>query len=122
MLKSKFMRCLLVAVSALAVSLPGQAGMVGTAQLQDSQLSVDLGNIAAKRSWIEQQLVLGGVEATDAATRVAAMTDAQIIKIHQRIDEAPAGGADALVIIILVLVITELLGYTDIVPNWPASE
>ena len=121
MLKSKFMRCLLVAVTALAVSLPGQAGMVGTAQLQDSQLSVDLGNIAAKRSWIEQQLVLGGVEATDATTRVAAMTDAQVIKIHQRIDEAPAGG-NAVVILILILVITELMGYTDIVPNWPASE
>ena len=122
MLKSKLMRCLLVAVTAMAISLPGQAGMVGTAQLQDSLLSIDLGNIAAKRGWIEQQLVLGGVEAADAATRVAAMTDAQVIKIHQRIDEAPAGGADALIIVILVLVITELMGYTDIVPNWPASE
>ena len=50
------------------------------------------------------------------------MTDAQVIKIHQRIDEAPAGGADALIIVILILVITELMGYTDIVPNWPASE
>ncbi len=122
MQKSKLTRCLLVAVTALAISLPSQAGMVGTAQLQDSLLSIDLGNIAAKRDWIEQQLVLGGVEAADAATRVAAMTDAQVIKIHQRIDEAPAGGADALIIVILVLVITELMGYTDIVPNWPASE
>ena len=122
MLKSKLIRCLLVAVTGLAISLPGQAAMVGTAQLQDSQLSADLGNIAAKRDWIEQQLVLGGVESADATMRVAAMTDAQVIKIHQRIDEAPAGGADGLIIVILILVITELMGYTDIVPGWPASE
>jgi hypothetical protein len=109
MLIAKLTRCLLIAFAAFAVSLPSQAAMVGTAQMQSSQLSIDLGSIAGKRDWIEEQLVVGGVEAKDAAS-------------HQRIDESPAGGADALVIIILVLVITELMGYTDIVPNWPASE
>lgn len=121
MLKLKIMRYLLVAVTALAVSLPSQAGMVGTAQLQNSLLSVDLDNIAVKRDWIEQQLVAGGVDATDAASRVASMTDAQVVQIHQRIDEAPAGGAEGVIIVILILVITELMGYTDIVPNWPAE-
>lgn len=122
MLKTRLLRYLLITLATLAVSLPSQAAMVGTEQLQNNLLSVDLGNIAAKRSWIEQQLVVGGVEAADAATRVAAMTDAQVIQIHQRIDEAPAGGAEVLIIVILILVITELMGYTDIVPNWPASE
>ncbi|MDH3630478.1 MAG: PA2779 family protein [Gammaproteobacteria bacterium] len=122
MLIAKLTRCLLIALAAFAVSLPSQAAMVGTAQMQSSQLSIDLGSIAAKRDWIEEQLVVGGVEAKDAASRVAAMTDVQVAQIHQRIDESPAGGADALVVIILVLVITELMGYTDIIPNWPASE
>ena len=122
MMMTKFIRCLLIALAAFAVSLPSQAAMVGTAQMQSSQLSIDLGSIAAKRDWIEEQLVVGGVEAKDAASRVAAMTDVQVAQIHQRIDESPAGGADALVVIILVLVITELMGYTDIIPNWPASE
>ena len=122
MLIAKLTRCLLIALAAFAVSLPSQAAMVGTAQMQSSQLTVDLGSIAAKRDWIEEQLVVGGVEAKDAASRVAAMTDVQVAQIHQRIEESPAGGADALVVIILVLVITELMGYTDIIPNWPASE
>jgi hypothetical protein len=122
MLIAKLTRCLLIAFAAFAVSLPSQAAMVGTAQMQSNQLSIDLGSIAAKRVWIEEQLVVGGVEVKDAALRVAAMTDAQVVKIHQRIDESPAGGADALIIIALVLVITELMGYTDIIPNWPASE
>lgn len=123
MLIAKLTRCLLIALAAFAVSLPSQAAMVGTAQMQSSQLSIDLGSITAKRDWIEEQLVVGGVEAKDAASRVAAMTDAQVVQIHQRIDESPAGGgAEALIIVALILVITELMGYTDIVPNWPASE
>ncbi len=119
---AKLNRCLLIALAAFAVSLPSQAAMVGTAQMQSSQLSIDLGSIAAKRDWIEEQLVVGGVDAKDAESRVVAMTDEQVVQIHQRIDESPAGGADGLVIIILILVITELMGYTDIIPNWPASE
>ena len=121
MLIAKLTRCLLIALAAFAVSLPSQAAMVGTAQMQSDQLSIDLGSIAVKRDWIEEQLVVGGVDAKDAASRVAAMTDAQVVQIHQRIDESPAGG-NAVVIVILILVITELMGYTDIVPNWPASE
>ena len=73
--------------------------------------------------WIKEQLVKGGVDETVAVTRVAAMTDAQVAQIHQRIDEAPAGGgtAETIIIIGLVLVITELMGYTDIIPSWPAE-
>ncbi len=118
---SKIIHCLLIAIASLGLTLPGQAAMVGTAQIHGNLAQLDLADISAKRDWIETQLVAGGVDAARAATRVAAMTDAQVLKIHQRIDEMPAGGADALIIIILVLVITELMGYTDIIPNWPAE-
>ena len=120
MLVKKLLQCLLIVTAVMAVSLPSQAAMVGTAQLQANQPGIDFGNVSAQRDWIKQQLVVGGVDATDAALRVAAMTDAQVLKIHQRIDKEPAGG-NALVIIFLILVITELMGVTDIVPNWPAK-
>ena len=71
MLIEKLTRCLLIALAAFAVSLPSQAAMVGTAQMQSSQLSIDLGSIAAKRDWIEEQLVVGGVE----RCRVARLRD-----------------------------------------------
>ena len=122
MILKNIRRGLLVVIAALATSLPSQAAMVGTAQIQSSQLSIDLGSIVAKRDWIEEQLVVGGVDAKDAESRVAAMTDEQVVQIHQRIDESPAGGAEALIIVALILVITELMGYTDIIPSWPASE
>jgi len=120
MLAKQLIRCLLIAVAVMAVSLPSQAAMVGTAQLQANQLALDFGDIVTKRDWIKEQLVVGGVKVADASLRVAALTDAQVLKIHQRIDKEPAGG-NVLVIIFLILVITELLGVTDIVPNWPAK-
>jgi len=120
MLVKKFIQCLLIVTAAMAVSLPSQAAMVGTAQLQAGELAIDFASINVKRDWITQQLVIGGVDNAAAKLRVAALTDAQIVKIHQRIDEEPAGG-NILVIIFLILVITELMGVTDIVPNWPAK-
>lgn len=118
----RLLHCLLFSVCALSVSLPSQAAMVGTAQMQANQLAIDLGSIAGKRNWIQEQLVVGGVDAAAAELRVAAMTDVQVAQIYQRIDESPAaGGAEVLVIVFLILVITELMGYTDIIPDWPAE-
>lgn len=120
MLIKKLLQCLLIATTVMAVSPPGQAAMVDTAQLQANQLAIDFGSITVKRDWIIEQLVVGGVDAADASLRVAALTDAQVLKIHQRIDKEPAGG-NLIVIILLILVITELMGVTDIIPNWPAK-
>ncbi len=108
-------RCLLIGFSALVVTLPGQAAMVGTAQMQANPLSIELVDIAGKRSWIEEQLVVGGVPRIDAVSRVAAMTDAQVASLHQRIEQEPAGG-NVLLVIILVVLFTELMGYTDFLP------
>lgn len=122
MMMKIILRCLLVAVAALTVSLPSQAAMVGTAQIQSNPTAVELADVVQQRDWISQHLVEGGVSRADAVKRVAAMTDAQVASIHQRIDEMPAGGsAEVILIIGLVLVITELMGYTDIIPNWPAE-
>lgn len=121
MLMKPILRCLVFSLALFTVSLPGQAAMVGTAQMQSGQVMPSAGDLAAQRDWIVEQLVVGGVAEDDAAARVLAMTDTQVRSLHQRIQEHPAAGADGLVILILVLVITELMGYTDIVPGWPAE-
>ena len=94
---------------------------VGTAALKSGAEQIVVGDLAAQRDWIRAQLVAGGVEEQLAVERVAALTDAQVIELQRRIDELPAGGANGLLIVILILVITELMGYTDIVPGWPAK-
>lgn len=122
MMMKRVLRCLLLAVAALTASLPAQAGMVGTAQMQSNQAAIEFADVTQQRAWIKEHLVKAGVSENDATKRVAAMTDVQVAKVHQRIDEMPAGAsAETLIIIGLILVITEIMGYTDIIPNWPAE-
>lgn len=113
----KVFRFLLLPLAALAVSLPGQAGLVGTAAMSANPAAVDAGTVMQQRDWITAQLVQGGVDRTDALTRVASMTDTQVSEIHQRIDAAPAGGSDALLVLVVVFVVLELTGYIDVIPE-----
>jgi hypothetical protein len=117
----KLFACLVISFAMFAAGMQAQAGMVTTGQLQSSVDLTNFGNIASQRDWIEAQLLRGGVAYPQASARVAAMTDVEVTEIYQRIDELPAGASTVEIIIIigLVLVITELLGYTDLIPNWP---
>ncbi|MGD2173318.1 MAG: PA2779 family protein [Gammaproteobacteria bacterium] len=118
MFLKRILRYLLVAVAAMTVSIPAQSAMVGTAQLQaENTVAVELATIAEQRDWIREQLIVGGVDRAKAVERVAAMTDSQIRDVYQRIDESPAGGASALLVVILVLVVLEVMGYTDFIKD-----
>ncbi len=114
---NRLLHYLFFTLALFAISLPSQAGMVGTSQLQLDSAVIDLGNITQQRDWIRQQLVQGGVDQADAVVRVASMTDAEVAEIHQRIDEVPAGGVNGLVVVIIVLVVLEVTGYIDIIPE-----
>jgi hypothetical protein len=51
--------------------------------------------------------------------RVAALTDAEAAELAARIDELPAGGVSVLgaaLIVFLVLLLTDILGYTKVFP------
>ena len=123
MLLKRLMQCVLITLAAGSVSLPAQAAMVGTAQMQSGGSAAVVADAAAQRGWIVQRLIEGGVGEALAHKRVAAMTDAQVAQVHQRVDDLPAGASSGEIIIIigLIIVITELMGYTDIFPNWPAE-
>lgn len=59
-----------------------------------------------------------GVDAGQARERVAALSDAEVMQLNGQIDQLPAGG-DVLgiaVFVFLVLLLTDILGYTDIFP------
>ncbi|HKJ50662.1 MAG TPA: PA2779 family protein [Gammaproteobacteria bacterium] len=117
MILKRFLRYLLVAAAAMTISLPAQSAMVGTAQLQAGSAAIELATIADQRDWIREQLIVGGVAEAKAAERVAAMTDAQIQEVYQRIDSSPAGGTSALLVVVVVLVVLEVMGYTDFIPD-----
>lgn len=114
---TQLIRGIPLAIAALTFAMPAQAGMVSTAQLQESLVVQESSDMNGRRAWIEDQLLQGGVSGADATARVAAMTDAEIAQIYQRIDEAPAGGSSFLLIALVVFAVLEITGYIDVIPN-----
>ena len=112
----------------MAVSMPlgiAQAALVGTEQVIDpSQAEMNRGLVAAfiARDDVRGELRRMGVDPAEADRRVAVMSDVEIQRIAKKIDETPAGqgaaGAviGAIVTIFIILLITDLLGLTDIFP------
>ncbi len=110
----------LFAVGVISFSIPAQAAMVGTAQIVgDAGAQFYAPQVMQqKRDWIQSQLEKAGVSQADSALRVSSMSDNQVIQIHRRMDEMPAGAgaAGTVLLIFVVLAITDLMGATDIFP------
>ncbi len=74
------------------------------------------------REEVQAQLRAQGIEPEEAAARVAALSDAEAREIARRIDALPAGSGavgvlvTAILIVFLVLLLTDLLGLTDVFP------
>jgi hypothetical protein len=60
------------------------------------------------------------VNAADAKARVAALNDAELAQLSSRIDSLPAGGDVGILgfvlVVFLVLLLTDILGFTHIFP------
>lgn len=99
--------------------VPGaQAGIVDTnALLAAEQNRAKIENLLS-REQVRQELIAQGVDVEQAHARVAALSDAELEQLAGKIDELPAGGdvVGAAVFVFLVLLVTDLLGLTDIFP------
>lgn len=110
-----------LALMSMQVVAPVQAAMVGTQQvIQAEQTRVDRAELLAAldRADVRNQLEAMGVDPSLAAERVANLTDAEVAELNQRIADLPAGGSalGVIVFILLVFVITDIIGATDIYP------
>lgn len=113
---------LLLAASLLGASVaPAQAAMVGTAQvIAAEQGALNRASLASmlEREDLQRQLTAMGVDVQQAKDRVAGLTDAEVARINQQVQKLPAG-SDALGVvltIIVIFIITDLVGWTDIFP------
>ncbi len=71
------------------------------------------------RADVAHALAERGVSVQQARQRVAALTDDEVATVSHAIDTAPAGASDVLgilVTIFLVLLITDILGFTKVFP------
>jgi hypothetical protein len=119
---------LVLAVTMLVISMPlgmANAALVSTEQvLAQGDGAAERARVLAflDRAEVREQIVALGVDPHEAAARVRALSDAQVREIAGQLDQLPAGqsaiGAvvGAILIIFLVLLVTDLLGLTNVFP------
>lgn len=107
-----------------------QATLIGTEQVARSQVATApaarsaeearaLVDATLQRADVVAALRERGVDPAQAQARVDALSDAEVVAVADRIDAVPAGAADVLgtiVFIFLLLLITDILGFTKIFP------
>lgn len=107
---------------ALSLHLPAaHAGMVGTeAVVNAAQAQQDRERLhsALSRDDVQAQLLARGVDPAQVQARVDSLTDEEMQTLATHMDQLPAGGGvvGALVLIFLVLLVTDLLGLTNVYP------
>jgi Family of unknown function (DUF6627) len=114
---------LIAAFLMLGLHLPAaQAAIVGTgALLQSERGGADRAQLRRllDRADVKAALVERGVDPGVVQARVNALTDDEAHTLAAKIDQLPAGGSDILllgVVVFLVLLFTDIMGYTDIFP------
>jgi len=100
-----------------------QAAMISAEQVAASSVNAagndDRSRIVAalSREDVQAALVARGIDPAQAQDRVAAMTDEEASVVASQLDTAPAGGIiGAIVLIFLVLLLTDILGFTKVYP------
>lgn len=100
-----------------------QAAMISSEQVAEATITSsgeqDRARIIAalSRDDVQSALVARGIDPTQAQERVAALTDEEASTMANQLDSAPAGGIiGAIVLIFVVLLITDILGFTKVYP------
>jgi hypothetical protein len=107
----------LIPIAPLSAALVNNNAVVEQQSLQANRALV---NDFMSRADVRTQFEQLGVDADEANLRVAALSDAEVAKLAGEIKSAPAGqgaiGAiiGAVVLIFIVLLITDLLGFTSV--------
>ncbi|MDQ6997895.1 MAG: PA2779 family protein [Mariprofundus sp.] len=112
-------------IGLINVQMPvAQAAIVTTDQviaMQDTNADRERVIAFLDRADVQQELVKQGVSPDEAKARVAHLNDEELAMLSGNIDELPAGGFVGALIgaglfVFVVLLITDLLGFTDVFP------
>ncbi|MHB1142738.1 MAG: PA2779 family protein [Sulfuricaulis sp.] len=109
-------------ILALSLHLPAaNAAMVGTeAVVSATQAQQDRERLAQtiSRADVQQQLVARGVDPAQVQARLQSLTDEEVQTLAANMDQLPAGGdaLGVLVFIFLVLLFTDIMGFTNVFP------
>ncbi len=107
-----------LAQAAAVVPAGSSSALISTEQAAAAQPGRALLEQTLSRVDVVAALQLRGVDVDAARDRVAALTDAEAAQVALQIDQAPAGGdvLGVVVTIFVVLLITDILGWTKVFP------
>lgn len=104
--------------AALAALVPTDAAI----ETRSAQEAREVIHRLLAREEVQSQLKLHGIDPAEARARVDSLSDAEAIEVANHVDQLPAGGSTvgiivgAILLVFLILLITDLLGLTDVFP------
>ncbi|HUG04490.1 MAG TPA: PA2779 family protein [Steroidobacteraceae bacterium] len=119
----KFQRACVALVSVsfltLGMQVPAAANVIGTAEAIAASSQIDLlatVRAAVSRDDVRARFAQLGVDAIQLDGRLAALSEAELAMLADRLDETPAGGGalEVVGIVFVVLMILEFTGVIDI--------
>ena len=109
---------LIVCTVGTGMPLPAAAAIIATDQVAASA-GRDQVKSFLNRAEVRDRMQSLGVNPQAARDRVDALSDDEVARLASRLDQLPAGGTDVLgvaLIVFLVLLFTDIMGYTKIFP------
>ena len=86
-------------------------------QTQSAQYNKQQLLAMVSREDVQNKLMSLGVDSNDAVARINGMTESEIAKLNQELNQAPAGGVVGAVLTVLAIIaILDLVGVTDVYP------
>lgn len=118
---------LALAVMGGSIHVPAaQAAMVGTEQVlasatqqHNAQQAREQLSVLLARDDLARQLQAQGVDPAQVMARIDRLSDDEVMQLAGQLEQLPAGGSSligAAVLIFLVLLVTDILGLTDVFP------
>lgn len=108
-----------------AMWAPAQAALVGTGQTHvqsEGESTRAQLHLLLAREDVRKQLESWGIDPAEAQARIDSLTEAELAEFSRQMGEQPAGSGKVVVvavvslIVFLVLLWTDIMGYTDIFP------
>jgi hypothetical protein len=115
----------MVIFAMLAFFMPAPAvyaGLIGTEEVITAERTLEARaqvHDLLTREDVRAELERFGISSEEARARVDSLTDAELMQLAGKLDQLPAGGSDALAVlgfIVVVVIILELLGVTNLLP------
>lgn len=111
-------RILIVSTLGWGMPTSSMAGIVTTEEVNASAQREQVLNFLA-RSDVQARMQSMGVDPAAARDRVAALSDEEVATLSGEIERLPAGGTEvlgALLLVFVILLITDILGFTKVFP------